>query len=105
MLQPKWTTDNCPYKEDAEIVLYGAGTWGHIYYQWICENHWGKIVGWVDNSWNGLRNIEYPVTPLDSLLTILYDYVLITIESKAVQREVLQNLKCWGIPEEKILTI
>lgn len=105
LMQPKWTRENCPYQEDAEIVLYGAGTWGHIYYHWICENHWGKVVGWVDNLWNGLRQTEYPVMPLDSLLTISYDYVLITIESKVVQAEVIQNLRCWGIPEAKILTI
>lgn len=103
--QVSWTIHNCPYQEKDRLVLYGAGNWGCIYYQWICENHWGEVVGWVDNFWYKKLQTGYFVSPLDSLLKISYDYVLITIESKMVQGEVLKNLICWGVPEEKILVI
>ena len=101
----EYSKNNCPYPKDANFVLYGAGKWGHIYYEWFCKNNWGKIVGWVDNAWNGMKQTEYIISPLDLLLRISYDYVLITIKNKSVQEEVVQNLKCWGIPERKILTI
>lgn len=101
----KWTTNTCPYSQNARIVLYGAGKWGHAYYQWIQENHWGIIVGWIDNSWSAIKDTGCPVTPLDSLLTMSYNYVLITIQNRAVQDRVIQDLRCWGIPGEKIITI
>lgn len=104
LFQPKWTTDNCPYQKEAKVAIYGAGRWGNAYYQWICENKWGDVVGWVDNFWS-VKHKGYPITPLDSLMTISYDYVLIAIENKDLQKEIMQNLMSWGIPEEKILAI
>lgn len=103
--QVEWTRDSCPYQEKDRIVLYGAGKWGSLYYQWICKNHWGRVVGWVDNFWYKKSHLGYPVSPLDSLLKISYDYVLIAIENKTVQDEVAGNLICWGVPEEKLLLI
>lgn len=101
----EWTINDCPYPKEASLVLYGAGKWGNIYFQWIRENHCGNIVGWVDNSWNSIEQTEYTISPIDLLLRVSYDYVLITIKSKSIQEEVTQNLKCWGIPEKKILAI
>lgn len=103
--QVRWTIDSCPYQEKDRLVLYGAGKWGCIYYKWIRENHWGKIVGWIDNFWHRREQAEYPVLPLDSLLGFSYDYVLIAIERKTTQNEVISDLICWGVPEKKILVI
>lgn len=100
-----WTTESCPFSKETSLILYGAGKWGYAYYQWICENQWGKVAGWVDNFWYLKTQIEYSVQPLDSLLTISYDCVLVAIKSRSVQTEVVYNLKCWGIPEAKIVTI
>lgn len=100
-----WTIDNCPYQRKDRIVLYGAGKWGCIYYQWIRENCWGSVVGWIDNFWYKKLKLEYAVSPLDSLLKVSYDYVLIAIENKMVQDEVIGNLISWGVPERKILVI
>lgn len=105
MLPVNWTVDTCPYPKHAKLVLYGAGKRGCACYQWIYENCWGTIVGWVDNSWNEIRNTDYPVMPLDALLTMSYDYVLITIQNKNMQEEVSQNLISWGIPEGKVLVV
>lgn len=105
LCQVGWTISNCPYQKKDRLVLYGAGKWGYIYYQWICENHWGELVGWVDNFWYKKAELGYAVAPLDLLLKISYDYVLVAIESEAVQNEVIGNLICWGILREKILVI
>lgn len=105
IFQPEWTTDTCPYPKNARIVLYGAGRWGRAYYQWIHENHWGMVVGWVDNFWIWIKDTGFPVSSLDSLLSMSYDYVLIAIQSWKLQEEIIENLRCWGISERKILTI
>lgn len=103
--QVKWTVKNCPYQENDRLVLYGAGKWGGIYYQWICENHWGEVVGWIDKCWYNKQQMGYPISPLDLLLKIPYDYVLVAIENKAIQDEVIMNLVNCGVSEKKILVI
>lgn len=101
----RWTIDTCPYPENAKLVLYGAGKCGRTCYQWVRENQWGIIAGWVDNLWGVIENTGYPVTPLDSILSMSYDYILVAVQGRDVQEEIIQNLRCWGISEEKILTI
>lgn len=96
--------ETCIYSKHAKIVLYGAGQWGNIYYQWIHKNNHGKIVGWVDNSWPKLKNKNI-IMPIDSLLKIEYDYILIAIKNKLIQGEIFQNLISWGIDEKKIILI
>ena len=93
----------CAYPKQAKIVLYGAGHWGRIYYEWISQNHCGTIVGWVDSEWHERKNVNAIIEPIDSVLGIQFDYILITIENRRVQEEVAANLVSWGIPREKIL--
>lgn len=95
----------CTYSKKSRIILYGAGHWGRIYYEWIKKNHYGKVVGWVDNAWYALKEMDQNILPIDSLMSIQYDYVLITIENKLVQEEVAQNLLDWGIPRNKIILL
>lgn len=97
--------ESCRFSEGTRIVLYGAGYWGKLCYHWINKNSKGQIVGWVDNFWYTFSGMKHPITPLDSLLGMSYDYILITIKNKYVQREVSENLISWGIPEKKILFI
>lgn len=96
---------SCSYPAKSRIVLYGAGAWGRIYYRWIQENQKGQIVGWVDNRWHEKQQLEYPVTPLDSLLAMDCDYILITIKNKGIQDQIRDDLACWGMEENKILSI
>lgn len=96
---------DCSRFASSKIVLYGAGNWGRIYYQWISNHTDGIIVGWVDNFWNTINYPECQVLPLDVLLYFTYDCVLITIKDRNVQKEVTENLISWGIPRGKILSI
>lgn len=93
------------YPAETRIVLYGAGKWGRICYKWIREHQHGDVVGWVDNIWNTIKDIDYPITSLDSLLDITCDLVLVTIKSKCVREGVKNDLMCWGVPEDKICLI
>lgn len=86
------------------IVLYGAGALGQTCYQQIKANQWGMVVGWVDNSWNEIKETEYPIKPVDTVLEIQFDYILIAIKNKEMREEVAANLMSWGVPEKKIIT-
>lgn len=94
----------CIYPRQSRIVLYGAGYLGRIFYQWIKENRHGIVVGWVDNFWNAIEGTDYPVKQIDTLMEIQFDYVLVAIEDRLIQEEVVENLISWGIPEKKIIT-
>lgn len=96
---------NCNFSPKSQIILYGAGHWGRIIYNKICENQQGKIVGWVDNAWANLSEMEYPIMPVDTLLRTKFDFVLITIREKLIQEEIRENLLSWGIPKSKIISI
>lgn len=93
------------FQPNDRIILYGAGKYGRIYYQFIKENNQATIVGWIDNQWHIISNTEYPVMPLDLLLRVSYDYVLIAIQGKDIQKEIVQNLISWGVSEKKIILI
>lgn len=98
---PKIAKD-CSFLNGTKILLYGAGYWGNIYYRWISEHSEGKIVGWIDNFWYTYDHTGYPITPLDSMLYIAYDYVLIAIKNKKIQKEVAEDLISWGVSLKRI---
>lgn len=97
--------EDCYFQESARIVLYGAGEIGKICYQWIKKHGNGMIVGWVDNFWYLHTKESYPVSPLDALQSLIYDYVLITVKNREMQEDIKRNLISWGISKEKIRSI
>lgn len=103
ILQKDFLKKICTYPKYSKIILYGAGHWGRIFYDWIKKNHHGAVVGWVDNNWSEITNLNYSIMPIDAIFEIKFDYILITIKSRLVQEEVFKNLTCWGIDENKIL--
>lgn len=96
---------NFSFPEDSRIILYGAGKRGCICYQWMQKNCRGNIVGWVDNMWFGKIDMEYPIKPIDFILNIQFDYIIITIGNTEIQEEIKSNLVYWGVPRGKILVI
>lgn len=93
---------NCEYPVKSKVVIYGAGNWGKQFYQWINKTRQGVVVGWVDNRWYAFQDTEYPVSPIDSVLKIEFDYILVAIKNRTVQKEIFENLVFWGVPEKKI---
>lgn len=93
------------YPEQSKIILYGAGYWGHKYYKWINENHYGTIVGWVDNAWTDIIDVDFKIMPIDAIFRIEFDYLLITLKDRIAQEEITQNLVSWGISKEKIISL
>lgn len=104
-LSDEYMVKKFSYPDNAKIVLYGAGKWGNICYQWIIKNNHGMIVGWIDNLWYIMDSTKFHIMPIDYLLRIDFDYVLITIIDKGLQEEIFKNLLNWGITSKKVLSI
>lgn len=90
-------------KRAQKIVLYGAGKVGQDYYQSLKEMQYIKIVGWVDKQYDKYVNLDFPVSPVEKLINMQYDYVLIAIESEELAKIISKDLVSMGVMDECIL--
>ena len=90
-------------KKAQEIVLYGAGKVGQDYYQSLKNIQYVKVVGWVDKQYDKYKNQEFPVIPVEELINMKYDYILVAIESEELARIISENLVSMGVMADCIL--
>ena len=90
-------------KKAQEIVLYGAGKVGQDYYQSLKNIHYVKVVGWVDKQHDKYKNQEFPVMPVEELISMKYDYILIAIENEELTKIISENLISMGVSADCIL--
>lgn len=90
----------------SKVVLYGLGNVGMDYYRQIQETGYCSLIG-VTSSDNSkinkerLKNIE--VLSLDSLEEDVFDYIIVATVNVDYQYEILEQIKKYGICEEKII--
>lgn len=100
-LQVESVIGNCEITRTQRILLYGAGMRGQELYKKLRNGHY-DVVGIVDNTWYSTEKKCFDVKPLDYVKRICFDIILIAIENKDVQRDVMDDLICWGIDVSKI---
>lgn len=90
--------------KEKKIVLYGAGASGIHLERYIRSIAGGNIVGWADRNYRELQEMLNIIEP-QKILSLEYDYVIISIlKGKAVEGA-KKDLIDMGIPEKKILWI
>lgn len=89
-------------KEDDRIIIYGAGVFGRKLFEMIMEMGVFKIAAWVDKNY---MNIGYPIQPIDTVLKVEYDYILVAIKYAHVYNAVKANLIDMGVDERKIVWV
>lgn len=89
--------------EGKKYVLYGAGKVGLGYYRQIQSLEEGKLVLWVDKQWQNLTDFSGVVYPVEAIIEIDYDYILLAVEKKELAEEIKNELINMNISEEKIL--
>lgn len=97
-IDPYWL-DKLP--QNSKIVLYGAGELGQKYRKHLNRRKDCQYVACVDAN-HEKATAEFPVLPLEQLLELNYDYVIITIKNPAKAAEVKENLQTI-ISADKIL--
>lgn len=92
-------------KEGSDIVLYGSGNVGCVYYQQIKDTGFCNIRAWADkrhsNKYDKKRGIIM-ITP-DKVIEYPVDYVVIAINDISIVRSVKASLLEMGIEEKKIV--
>ncbi len=87
------------------IAICGAGTFGQQLKKRLAEEKYCKIVAWVDYDYWEYRRCCLNVDPLETLLKVEFDYVLLgTVDSFATQ-EMRKQLVLMGIKSTKILSV
>lgn len=90
-------------KAGSKIVLYGAGRVGHTFYKQIGRIHFCEVICWVDYHYD--IYCDSTIQPPDVIRNIIFDSIVIAIESKTTSQEVKRYLMDMGIDEAYIITI
>lgn len=86
-------------EQKSNIVLYGAGEVGQIYYEQIVENQYCNIVAWADKYRCSKKRFISP----GEILNFDYSKIVIAIEKREVAQEIKKELMMLGINEERIV--
>lgn len=85
------------------IALYGSGHVGKEYHSEIKKLGICEIAVWASKNWEKERENGLDVSPVDSLLTAEYDYVVIAVEREEMAREIKTELIQLGLDKERLL--
>ena len=83
------------------IILYGAGNMGHVYYNQLEKIKYCNDVLWVDKNFAYYEDKR--IKNIDEIKGYAADYVVIAIENKEIYNEVVKYLRTFGIEEGKII--
>jgi hypothetical protein len=85
-----------------KIVLYGAGTWGKRYYEFLTHTLGKYIVLWVDQRAECEPSIQ-PVEGIVSLDEHAYDQLLISVRNVELANEIKEQLAKLNVSNEKVM--
>jgi glycosyltransferase involved in cell wall biosynthesis len=95
-----------PFKEipsGKRIVIYGAGVFGEEMHDKFPRNL--VHIGWVDRQYAYYQSQGKPVSPVEKLSLMDFDYVAIAITNPDTVDRIVQDLLDKNMPAEKILRI
>lgn len=87
------------------VVLYGAGVIGQAYREQLLKTEYCREVCLVDKNYEQYREEGLPVEPPEILKEIKFDYVVISILDREIQRKVQQWMVSSGVRRETIVCV
>ncbi len=90
--------------KDSEIVIYGAGKVGVVYYRQIITTKYCKVCAWVARNHTSCEYPELVKSP-QTIYDISYDKILIAVLEKNVAASIKKDLFDMGVPENKIVWV
>lgn len=82
------------------LVLYGAGIMGQRYRQYL-KKEGVSVCLWIDKRWEKLEKID-DIQPPESINSVKYDKILITVIRQDLIDEIKSELKSYGVDDSKI---
>lgn len=94
------------------IVIYGAGKKGKLFYEQITgkrkvkgQRYYSNIVKWVDQNYKQYQQVGMDVTDPEELYKVRFDQIIITVAKREVANDIKSKLLEKGIEEYKIIWI
>jgi len=88
-----------------DVVIYSAGTFGQQLVNRFKETEHCRVVAWLDDDYWEYRRCCLDVDPVESVVSLSYDYILIATVDRVVAERVMNRLCNLGVSKEKILTV
>lgn len=89
--------------EESHIVLYGAGSVGEDFHRLIKTTNYCQLAAWTDKNAGLYRRQGLPVSDMEEIQGISYDYILIAVYLEEVAEEIRGELEAYGIDSDKIV--
>lgn len=90
--------------EGKKAVLYGAGNVGKAYYRHMVDDRECFLVAWIDKNAENIKTAEdLSVEPVEKLLSIEYDCIIIAVYDEPAYRNIQAELLKMGVKEDKII--
>lgn len=100
--------DCLPYGVDfrgMRVVVYSAGTFGQQVVSRIKESNYARLIGWIDPDYWEYRRCCINVDPVESIVDMDYDYVLIATVDGEVAEKIRAKLATLGVATKKMLSV
>ena len=85
------------------VVIYGAGVFGEELHDKFPQRL--MLAGWVDRQAAYYQSLGKPVSPVEDLPEMAFDYLVIAVTNPDTAEEISRDLQEKRIPREKILKI
>ncbi|MSV25032.1 glycosyltransferase [Selenomonas sp. WCA-380-WT-3B 3/] len=85
------------------VVIYGAGVFGEELHDKFPQSL--VLAGWVDRQATYYQSLGKPVSPVEDLQEMAFDYLVIAVMNPDTAEEIARQLQEKRIPAEKILRI
>lgn len=95
-----------PYNKvdkNQNIILYGTGNVGKVFYQKIKNNNYCNIIKWVGQNYKDRKIYGVGIESIESILDCYFDCVVIAVYDREVANEIKNDLMALGICPEKII--
>lgn len=88
--------------KNSEIIIYGAGKVGMVYYRQMLTTRYCKVCAWVAKNYESCAYSQLVKAP-QTICNISYDKILIAALKENVAASIKNDLLNMGVPEDKII--
>lgn len=97
-----------PYElipKGCRLILYGAGNIGREYYAQLKKTGYCSEVRLVDRRYKEYQKDEEPVESPEIILAGEFDYILLSIYDRKIQKDITMRLQSLGVQASKIISM
>ncbi len=87
------------------LIVYGAGALGYSLMKFLSESQDYQVVLWVDRNTNRQTIPGYYISPIETILSAEYDFIVVAVMGADMAKEIKTSLIQKGVSENKIATM